>query len=383
MRHTRLAVFGIFGLHGFAFSTWAVQIPSAQASTGMSTAQLGTLLVVLGAAARVGMQLSGPLVGRYGSARTAVVGNAGIAGSISVPLLATNAVTLAAGLALLGFTLGINEVAMNAQAVIVEQRYGRPIMSAFHAVYSVGNVVGAAAGATTLALEWSPGAIAVGASGICLMTAGSAARVLWTRQTRAEESATTSPRRSRSETPSSAQRHRRIVTLGVLAFLFLLAEGVAADWSIVHSAEHLGISGWYAALTYASFVVSMTFGRFVADRATARHGPVRVVRMGCVVAAVGIAVVIGSPMLVLTIIGWGLFGLGLAGTVPQVFSAAGNTAGSTATDLSRVVGMGYTGILAGPTIIGWLTEFVPLNATLLVPLAAVAVCLLAAGNVGR
>lgn len=143
LRHTRLAVFGIFGLHGFAFSTWAVQIPSAQASTGMSTAQLGTLLVVLGAAARVGMQLSGPLVGRYGSARTAVVGNAGIAGSISVPLLATNAVTLAAGLALLGFTLGINEVAMNAQAVIVEQRYGRPIMSAFHAVYSVGNVVGA------------------------------------------------------------------------------------------------------------------------------------------------------------------------------------------------------------------------------------------------
>ena len=49
-----------------------------------------------------------------------------------------------AAFVLLGIGIGALDVSMNAHAVLVEERYGRPIMSSFHGLFSLGGLVGAA-----------------------------------------------------------------------------------------------------------------------------------------------------------------------------------------------------------------------------------------------
>lgn len=126
----------------------------------------------------------------------------------------------------------------------------------------------------------------------------------------------------------------------------------------------------------------MTVGRFTVDRVAARVGPVAVVRWGGLLCVVGLVAVMASPLLPLTCLGWLLLGLGLSGCVPQVFTATGNTPGASARALSRVVGAGYLAVLAGPAIIGWAADAITLNTAMVIPIAAVLVCVCTAGTLG-
>jgi len=375
----RAAVFGLFVSFGLVIATWAVHLPSVKEATGVSTSLLGTILLILGAGALVGMQLSGALVDRLGSGPIGVLGVAGMAVTVVPPLMASTFVTAAIGAFVLGLATGTAEVGMNAAAVDVERDYGRPIMAAFHAVFSVGNVVGALIGAAGFAFGVGVLATALTVTVAALAIVGGAATVLLRRrpvQHRHEPSpADSSP--LEDQTPQRA----RVVILGALAFLLLLTEGSAMDWSSLHAQQHLGASPSVGALALGCFVSAMTLGRLVVDRIVERVGPVRVVRWGGAAAAAGFALVIASHTLPLTLLGWAVLGLGLCGGVPQVFSAAGNLPGGSGKGLSRVVGTGYVAILAGPGVIGWLADVSSLNTALLLPLCGVLLCACAAGAV--
>lgn len=161
----------------------------------------------------------------------------------------------------------------------------------------------------------------------------------------------------------------RLIGFGVLAFLLMLAEGVANDWSALHAVKHLGQPGSTAALAYATYAVAMTVGRLCVDRVAGRFGPAFVVRYGSLTAAVGITLVMISPWFWLTLAGWAVYGLGLAGLIPQLFTAAGNIgAADQSIVLSRVVGAGYVGQLAGPALVGFAANWVGLNLAFVVPL---------------
>ncbi|WP_235947441.1 MFS transporter [Nocardia terrae] len=168
---------------------------------------------------------------------------------------------------------------------------------------------------------------------------------------------------------------RKVLALGLIAFALLMAEGVAADWSALQVKGRLAVEAGTAALAFTGFSLTMTLGRFGADRVSARFGRVAIVRWGTVLAAIGFGLVIVSGWLPLTLLGWTLCGVGLAGGVPQVFTAAGNMGSKTsATDMSRVFGLGYVGLLAGPAIIGWLSKLMPLTVAMVVPLLAMLAC---------
>jgi MFS family permease len=375
LKWSRTAVFLIFAVFGLCISTWAVHIPSVQARTGVSAGTLGTLLLMHGAGALIGMQASGPLIARWGSARISLFGAAGMATTLALPLNAPSPALLGAALLIFGGATGITDVAMNARAVAVEQQVGKPIMSAFHATFSVGSVIGSLIGAATLAAAWGLPLTSAVMCGGCLLLVASTAPNLFAVTAHATTGVDVSPHQAHAEAPS---KRRRLVLLGALAFLLLLAEGCAMDWSSLHAQDHLGASNALGALVFGAFVTAMTVGRFTADAISARKGPVWVVRYGGATAVLGLAIVVASPALPLTMAGWVVFGLGLSGTLPQVFSAAGNVAGATGTDFSRVVGCGYVALLAGPAVIGWLSEMVTLNLALLLPLVAVAAAALGA-----
>lgn len=365
----RVAVFCLFASFGIVIATWAVHLPSVKDVTGISTSLLGAILLILGAGALIGMQVAGALIDKFGSGPVGVVGVAGMAVALLLPLAATTWVWVAAGAVVLGFATGTAEVGMNAAAVDVERDYGRPIMAAFHGVFSIGTVVGALVGAAGFAIAAGVFETALLVSVTALVVVGVAAVVLLRRRppSPAEEPEPVAPD---EESPPRG----RVVVLGALAFLLLLAEGSAMDWSSLHAQQHLGAGPSIGSLALGSFVAAMTVVRFSIDRVVERVGPVRVVRWCAVTAVAGFAIVMASPWLPLTLVGWVVVGLGLSGGVPQVFTAAGNVGGSSGRALSRVVGTGYLAILAGPGVIGWLADRITLNTAFVLPLAGVLVC---------
>nr|WP_112475403.1 ROK family protein [Streptomyces sp. ST1020] len=155
---------------------------------------------------------------------------------------------------------------------------------------------------------------------------------------------------------------RSVDSMAVLALMVMLCEGAANDWSALHLKDVMGASAGVAAFAYGTFAAAMTVGRLLADRIAARFGSLAIVRHGAALAALGITLVALGPGLWAVFTGWALFGLGLSGCVPQLFSAAGHADPTTAgANVSRVAGLGYVGMLAGPAVIGWLAHLVALD----------------------
>ena len=375
LRHARAAVFALFASFGIVLSTWAVHLPVLKQSVGMSNAVTGTVLLILGIGSLAGMQISGVAISRWGTERVAVMAGVALAVSIMVPLAATTIGQAAVGAFVLGASAGCADVGMNAAAVDVERDYGRPIMAAFHAVFSIGTVIGSLQGSAGFALQLTTLTTTSTIASICLVTVGAAFTGFRGYRVRRELDSEEMP-----ALPAQVDRRLRlrVLLLGMLAFLLLLSEGSAMDWSSLHAREHLGASAPSAALAIGSFVVAMTVARFAADRVAQAVGPVWVLRGGSILAAAGILAVIMAPNLPVALAGWALFGLGLAGGLPQVLTAAGNLGGGSARTLSRVVGVGYVAILGGPALIGWLVELVSWQGAFLVPLCSVVICAAAA-----
>lgn len=383
LRAARVATFAYFILCGTVMGTWVVNIPAVEERVGISHATLGGLLVLLGLGAFIGMQVAGRLTDALG-ARTVVPATGVLcSAALVLPGLSREPWTLAGALLAFGFCNGCLDVSMNAHAVHVEKAYGRPVMSAFHATFSVGGVLAALVGAATASAGLSPaaGMAAMGALGIVIALA-SARALLPAAPTAADTGsageAEQAPAAERRSAGSGTGTSRRIWILAALALMVMLCEGAANDWSALHLKDILGAPASTAAFAYGTFAATMTIGRLLADRLVARFGSMPILRYGAAAAAVGITIVAVSPWIWAAFAGWGLFGLGLSGCVPQLFSAAGHADPAAAgANVSRVAGLGYVGMLAGPAVIGWLTHLVALNhafvlLTLLCAITAVA-----------
>lgn len=379
LRRARVAVTAAFLLNGFAIAMWVVNIPAVAAAADVGNAVLGTTLLALGAGSVVAMQATGHLAARVGSRIAVGVGAALLAAGTFMIAAAGSAALLATSLFVLGLGNGAIDVAMNDQAIRVQRRYGRPIMSAFHAMFSLGGAAGAGFGALLQSGDvdyrrslWATALLVV------LLAAAALPSLL--------------PREPVPSTGGAGGGHhdrgregvvRRGVVLGGLAFALMLVEGMVNDWSALHATQHLRQSDESASLAYLFFAVTMTAGRLIVDRVVARVGPVRVVRVGSMIALAGLTVVIVSPVYPGTVVGWVVLAAGLAGIVPQIFTAAGDLGDGdrAAVALSRVVSAGYLGMLAGPAIIGWISAAVGINLALLLALALLVTGVVAAPSV--
>ncbi len=384
LRRARFGVFGIFFVVGLGMAAWLVSIPAVQQRTGVSHATLGLLLLVLGAGGVIGMQIAGYAIARWGSKIVTGAALALYVLAVNLPVHTTGTLTLGLALLIFGLANGAVDVSMNDQAVIVERGYGRPIMSAFHAFWSVGGAVGALIGAAALGLGYQVSVAVLIASMAAAVGGVICVRVLLAREPAPAAEGIDAAHVGEASPAVGRSIRRRVIGFGVLAFLLMLAEGVANDWSALHAVEHLGQPSSAAALAYATFAVAMTVGRLTVDRIAGRFGPAFVVRYGSLAAAVGIGVVMVSPVFPLTLVGWAVFGLGLAGVVPQLFTAAGNISSTNQSIiLSRVVGAGYVGQLAGPALVGVVAGWVGLNLAFALPLIFCVVAVIVAPIVSR
>lgn len=352
--------------------TLGPRLPAIKAQAHVSSSQLGIALAGFAVGLFLGARVAPVPVRRLGTRGVMRYGAPLLGAALVTPGLAHGLVALTAGLVFLGFAMGVLDVANNANAVVVERGYSRPVMSSIHGAWSVGLL-----GSSLLAA----GAVAVGASPLLhfgLVAAAIAACSvpllggLLQSGVDAKDVRIDAPR-SRAF-PSAA-----VLLLGVIGFSSFLGEGAAIDWSAIYAKESLGASATVATFAFVGFSVGMTAARFVADRLTMRLGPVRLVRAAGLLGACGIALAVAVPVTVVAIVGFTAFGLAMAPVVPVTFSAAGNLhEGAEAAPLGWVVTISYLGSIVGPAAIGFATHLVSLRAALLIPAAlALAIAALA------
>jgi MFS family permease len=351
VRGARWAVFVVFAVAGSYFGAWATRIPAIRDRLDLSDGQLGLALGCLALGAVIAMPLAGAVAARVGSRRATRV-------AIVLSSLATGCVALAPTFATflllalaLGAGVGSLDVSMNAHGVTVERRYGRPILSSFHAGFSAGGLVGGALGGIVAALDVDPRAHLAG-----MALAGGSMMLAWSRRFLANSEDAGGPSQ-----PSLTWPSRRLWTLGALAFSGLLVEGACGDWSAVYLHDELGSSPGVAATGFIAFSVAMVLGRSAGDRLVEAAGPVRVVRLGAGIAAAGFALALLVAAPPAAVLGFGCLGIGVSCIVPLVFRAAGAVHGIPAgVALGAVSSMGYLGLMAGPPLVGGLAELTSL-----------------------
>jgi MFS family permease len=269
-------------VHAAVAGSLAPRIPAIKADLDLSDGALGAALTGFAGGLFAGTRIAAWLIERFGSRRVIRAGLPVLAASLVGPGLTSDLAGLTASLVVLGLALGLLDVAMNAQAVAVERGYGRPIMSGLHGMWSVGVLVASAVASAVAAAGVGVRPHLAVAAGV--LVAVSAVAPLGLLQSEpAQQPRGSAGERRRATLPLA------VVALGAIGFCAFLGEGAAADWSGVYLQQDAGAGPGLAAFAFTAFAIGMVASRFSADRLSARAGPVMVVRVGGLVAGLGLA----------------------------------------------------------------------------------------------
>ena len=349
LKRARLAVLTIFFVNGAVLASWIAYIPTVKERMALSESTLAFVLLSAAVGALVSMPLTGVLIPRWGSRRVTRAATVFYCLLLLGPLLAPTLPGLILALFAFGALQGAMDVAMNAQAVAVEDGYDRPIMSTFHGFWSVGGLTGASLGGLALAVGLPPGAHALG---IIVLVGGAGLYALRFLPLAHDE----------EDVHAFALPRGPLLLLGLLAFFALVAEGAVADWSGVYLREGLGVGAGFAAFGYAAFSLTMMIGRFTGDKLVQTLGPAQLIRLSAALGALGLGLGLGLHHPLAALFGFACAGLGVANLIPIFFSAAGRVPGVNAgTGIAAVSTTGYFGFLAGPPAIGLTAEMTGLR----------------------
>ena len=347
---TRLATRLSFLVAGFGIACWAPLVPFAKQRLGVDDGTLGLLLLCIGIGSVVAMLLTGPLSSRYGSKPVILAGGFGLAALLPVLSVATTPTTVALALLAFGASLGSIDVAMNVHAVEVERAADKPLMSGFHALFSIGGFAGSTLMTFLLSLRWAP----LGGTLLCSAIMMAAMALAWPRLMTGAQG---------ERGPLFVMPRGIVLLLAGLAAASFLAEGAILDWSALLITDAGLVTATKGGVGYMFFAVAMTVGRLVGDRITARIGDRSTLFWGGVLAIAGFIMLLTAPLAAVAMAGFLLFGLGASNIVPILFRNAGSQKTMPpALAVGAITTTGYAGILVGPAAIGFVSKAMGLHA---------------------
>ena len=359
----RLAVKIAFFINGFVFANWVSRLPRIQELYQADNGTIGLVLLSSSIGAVTAMPFTGWTIIKNGSRRITIV--AALAYCALVPLipLLPNIFYLIALFFLMGISTGMLDVAMNAQAVMVEQLYKRPIMTSFHALFSIGMMLGAWCGSLFIDLGYDLN------YHLIIVSAASLIAVWWANRNLIQDKPDAL---SKHEGPLFQLPNQALISIGIITFCGMLAEGAMSDWSVNYMQNIAKASKTLAPIGLSAFATSMTIGRIFGDRIRELLGDKKMIVLGGLIATVGLLLSLLMPSPYLSIAGFFLVGLGLSSIVPIAYSIAGNAKSlPPGVGLAMVTTVGYSGFLFGPPIIGFISDAF----TLRIALGVVAVLL--------
>lgn len=344
----RWAVAAMFLANGFVTGSWAPQIPLLIPRHAIGEAVLGLLLLGLGIGAVTAMTFSGRLIAAHGTRPVLCAFALAIIPTLPAVVFAPSLATMALAIAALGGIMGVMDVAMNAQAVEVERRLRRAIMSSSHGFWSLGAAIGSGIGGPVIAR--------IGAEGHALAAAAVVAALVLAAMPFLTPGDPPAPR-VQGESRRLLPRDPALWLLGMIALFSMVPEGAVIEWSALYLADELGAGVSATGLGVAFFTGTMAILRFAGDGVRNRFGAVTTLRLSALVGAAGLVGAALAPGHALAVAAFALAGFGVANMVPILFSAAGNHPGLAAgAGIALVTMMGYSGILVAPATIGWIAE---------------------------
>jgi MFS family permease len=380
-RRARIAVSALFLTNGALFANILPRYPEIKAGLGLDNLGYGVAIAAFPAGAIAAGLLAAVLIRRFGSARIAVIGTVLTSIGLLSAALAPSGVLFAVALFLGGASDAITDVAQNAHGLRVQRRYGRSIINGFHAIWSIGAVIGGAMAALAIALQLPLG-VHLGISTAVFATVALVALrfCLPGRDDESEPDAVAEPTEVtgalRRVTPRTVIA---IIALTLIAMAGAVAEDAGNSWATLYLADSLGAAAAIAPLGFIALVGAQFIGRMLGDPLTDRFGQRWVARVGGIIAAVGMTLALAFPTVPGTILGFAAVGFGIATLIPAAMHAAdelpGLRAGVGLTVVSWLLRLGF---LLSPPFVGYIAETQSLRAGLLVaPVAALVAVLLA------
>lgn len=341
------AVSAMFMLNGALYGMWAARVPALAERFELSHGALGAVLLLLAAGAILAFPFAGRAADRFGGARMTLWLALGNLLGLVLAGGAPHVALLALMLFLFGAAHGAMDVTMNTWATEVEREMKRPVMSSFHAMWSLGAVIGGLSGYVALRLEFGPG--------LHFLLAGGAVSSLFLWFAAIGWQSDLHP--GADHGPLLVRPKGLLFFVGLMAFGAAMGEGAMADWSALYMVRVVEVPEAEAALAFSVFATAMVLMRLAGDQVIRRLGPVRTARAAGSVACLGafLVVVFASPWM--SLFGFALMGLGYAVIIPVAFSRAANDPEmSPGKAIASVSTLSYGGILLGPPLIGFVAE---------------------------
>ncbi|MCT1477470.1 MFS transporter [Microbacterium sp. p3-SID336] len=382
-RRARIAVSALFLTNGALFANILPRYPEIKAALGLDNLGYGLAIAAFPAGAIAAGLLAAVLIRRFGSARVAVIGTVLTSLGLLSAALAPSGLLFAAALLLGGASDAITDVAQNAHGLRVQKRYGRSIINSFHAIWSIGAVLGGVMAAVAIALRL-PLAVHLGISTALFATVALVALgfCLPGRDDETAEEAAAEP----AEIGAAVRRGVSgrtvvaIVALTLIAMAGAIAEDAGNSWATLYLAESLGAAAAVAPLGFIALVGAQFVGRLLGDPLTDRFGQRAVARVGGLIAAVGMTLALAFPSVPGTIAGFAAVGFGIATLIPAAMHAADELPGlRPGVGLTLVSWLLRLGFLLSPPFVGFVAETQSLAVGLLVAPVAALVALLLAG----
>lgn len=347
----RLALSALFFQSGLCFSTWASRIPDIKENFNFSDSELGAVLLVRPVGAMFALPMAGFIVDKFGGRLSSTAGV--LLFGLGLALLGTagNVPFFLGSLLLFGMAANLINISNNAQALVIQRKYGRVIMASFHGLWSLAGFCGAGIGVLALwaGLDLSTHFYLVSATVFILL--------LLSYPYLNNENGSQSGEKKRWKKPN-----RQLLVLGAIAFCGLMCEGCMFDWSAVYFKQVIKAEEGMIAAGYMAFMGMMAIGRFISDYFTNRYGASTIIQASGILIFSGLIIAVLFPTLITGILGFLLVGAGTSSVIPLTFTQVGKVKGFTSgLALAVVSTIGYFGFLSGPPLIGFIADLLSLR----------------------
>jgi len=348
-----LSVGFLFATSSLLFGTWVAAIPGIKDKLLLSDGSLGLSLLLSPLGAITGMLLSTRVFSKIPVGRWMLFGYLTICLLMVAQINSINRPMFWGCLYLYGLFSFLNGVSSNATVNLLEKKQGSLFMSTCHGMYSLGGVVSAGLAALLFYFHISS------ALQIIIVATLIAITIFFSRHYLLANNDIIHSR-SGIKLPSLS-----ILGISFICMVTFMAEGCVADWSAIYMKEIMLAPKAMLSLGYFGFSLAMTVGRLNGDNLIAKIGSKNIVVGGCIIASIGFSMVVTAPVISLAIAGYLLVGIGCSSIVPVLFSASANIPGvSTVEGFAMVTTGGIIGFLAGPSVIGFISEKTDLSKAL-------------------
>lgn len=334
----------VFASLNILFGTWAIYIPAVKEKLGIDKADLGIAIFFLSLGVFTIFPIAAKIINKVGVGRATSFGVLCSSLAALLPLLAPSYYTLMASLFMFGAFNGFTDIAMNTLVTELEKEDKQKFMSAAHGFFSLGGVLAGLGSFLIVSIGNPPLHMLVA---VILVLGVNA--IFFRRYYHIKAA-------PEDKEPFSLKLFKPLMILGIVSFIAMGSEGAIVDWSGLYLKE-ISIAPealWGAG--FLGFQITMTLGRFLGDAISTRIGSVKMVALGAIIVIVGYILVL-STTTYLSIAGFAISGLGFSVMVPELFRIGGNVKGiDSSQGVAFIAGLGYTGFLMAPPILGFIAK---------------------------